>query len=72
MCRAQVSFLSQGQGEKCVPERGWVGGAVWETIGSVKDELFLGGGISDYFNLMPYAFLLSILLIFYREDIFLF
>lgn len=51
-----------------MPERG----AAWETIASVKDELFLGGGISDYFNVMPYAFLLSILLVFYHEDIFLF
>lgn len=55
-----------------MPERGWVGEAVWKAIASVKDELFLGGGISDDFNLMPYAFLLSILLIFYHEDIFLF
>lgn len=55
-----------------MPERDWVGGVVWKTLASIKDELFLGGGISDDFNLMPCAFLLSILLIFYREDIFLF
>lgn len=52
--------------------KGLGGGSGLEGYSSVKDELFLGGGISDDFNLMPYAFFLSILLIFYHEDIFLF
>lgn len=50
----------------------WVGGEVWKAIMGVKGELFLGGGISDYFNLIPYAFLFSILPIFYHKNIFLF
>lgn len=46
-----------------MPERGWwgrEGGEVWKDITDVKGELFLGGGISDDFNLIPYAFLCSI------------
>lgn len=59
-CAVHRSAFSPKVKERNVPD----GGAVWKAIASVKDELFLGGGISGDFNLMPYAFLLSILLIF--------
>ena len=41
-----------------------IGGEVRKAIMGIKGELFLGGGISDYFNLIPHAFLFSILPIF--------
>lgn len=74
MCCAQVSFLSQGRRDNCVPERGWwgrVGEEVWKDITNVKGELFLEGGIADDFNLIPYAFWCSIRLVLCHEDIFL-
>lgn len=39
---------------------------------SAKGELFLGDGISDDFNLIPYAFLLSIFPVFCQEGVSLF